>query len=424
MRVLHTSDWHLGNELHGKKRYKEFQSFLNWMLDILTHYKIDYLLIAGDIFDTVMPKNEIQRMYYEFLSHVHKNTPCRHIIITSGNHDSASLIDAPEQLLKICNETHVVGRARANPDDEVFILNAPDGHPELIVCAAPFLHERDVRATYAHERIDEAQDAKRDGIAKRYRKQAEYAQQLRQIIGNDIPIIAMGHLYVSGSTCTGSERPIVGNLCGVDSNVFSPVFDYVALGHIHHAQDVSNHPKVRYSGAPIPLGFDEAKTQKSLTLLEFSPHNRTPEISTIPVPVFQRLETLEGNSLKIIREKIRDLSALPPAPCEMQQPDDLSLPIWIQIRYTGDQFISNLGEQLKQDIETQKNIDCLCITSSVLTQKYLSLSSDVSISDLDEIDVFRKMLEDKNIPIEQRKSLETAFLTLLEQVQSGDDHAM
>ena len=72
MRVLHTSDWHLGNELHNKKRYREFQSFLNWMLDVLTRYEIDYLLIAGDIFDTVMPKNEIQRMYYEFLSNVHK----------------------------------------------------------------------------------------------------------------------------------------------------------------------------------------------------------------------------------------------------------------------------------------------------------------------------------------------------------------
>lgn len=421
MRVLHTSDWHLGNELHNKKRYKEFQSFLNWMLDVLTHYEIDYLLIAGDIFDTVMPKNEIQRMYYEFLSNVHKNTPCRHIIITSGNHDSASLIDAPEHLLKICNETHVVGRARANADDEVFILNDVDGHPELIVCAAPFLHERDVRTTYAHEHIDDAQDAKRDGIANRYQKQAEYAQQLRTVIGKDIPIIAMGHLYVSGSSCTGSERPIVGNLSGVDSNVFSPIFDYVALGHIHHAQDVSDNPKVRYSGAPLPLGFDEAKTPKSLTLLEFAPHHHTPEISTIPVPVFQKLETIEGDSLPAIREKIRALSA---SPQHNFSETDSSQHIWIQIRYTGDQHITNLGEQLKNDIDEKKDIDCLCITSHVISKKYLSLSSDVSVSDLDEIDVFKKMLEDKNIPVEQRKPLETAFLTLLEQVKSADDNAI
>ena len=280
-----------------------------------------------------------------------------------------------------------------------------------------------MRSTYAHERVDEAQDAKRDGIASRYRKQAEYAQQLRDRLGDDIPIIAMGHLYVSGSSCTGSERPIVGNLSGVDSNVFSPIFDYVALGHIHHAQNVSDHPKVRYSGAPLPLGFDEAKTQKSLTLLEFLPHHRTPKISNIPVPVFQRLETLEGDSIQVIREKIRALSA-PNSPCDIQTPDDHSQPIWIQIRYTGDQYITNLRDQLQKDIDAQKELDCLCITSNMITQKYLSLSSDVSISDLDEIDVFRKMLDDKNIPVEQRKTLETAFLTILEQVQSADDNAI
>ncbi len=131
LRLLHTSDWHLGRLLYGRKRYAEFAAFLDWLLDTLRAEGIDVLLVAGDIFDTTTPSNAAQTLYYRFLRRV-AATGCRHVVVIGGNHDSPTFLDAPAELLKML-DVHVVGAATDSPAEEVITLRDPEGAAELLL---------------------------------------------------------------------------------------------------------------------------------------------------------------------------------------------------------------------------------------------------------------------------------------------------
>ena len=150
MRLLHTSDWHLGKKLADRPRKEVFVQFLNWLLKVLKEEKIDLLLIAGDVFDVTMPSHEAQELYYEFLARAVK-TECRNIVVIAGNHDSASFLEAPEHLLKFLN-IYVVGEAEGDPKKEVIDIRKESGEVEAVVCAIPFLKEKNL---YVMGRDDE-----------------------------------------------------------------------------------------------------------------------------------------------------------------------------------------------------------------------------------------------------------------------------
>src|SRR5690554_1470549 len=107
MRILHTSDWHIGRTLCGRKRYEEYDSFLTWLAETIQQNDIEVLLVAGDVFDTTAPSNRAQELYYQFLHKVSVST-CNHVVIIAGNHDSPSFLNAPKELLKVLN-VHVLG---------------------------------------------------------------------------------------------------------------------------------------------------------------------------------------------------------------------------------------------------------------------------------------------------------------------------
>ena len=115
--ILHTSDWHLGRRLYGRMRYEEFEAFLSWLQETISAQKVDVLIVAGDIFDTMTPSNRAQALYYEFLGKVSKLC-CEHIVIVAGNHDSPTFLDAPSKVLKFLN-VHVIGTACDDLNDEV-----------------------------------------------------------------------------------------------------------------------------------------------------------------------------------------------------------------------------------------------------------------------------------------------------------------
>ncbi|MBF0440145.1 MAG: exonuclease subunit SbcD, partial [Magnetococcales bacterium] len=192
MKICHTSDWHIGLALYGQKRYEEFEAFLEWMAETLQRERVDVLLIAGDVFDTTTPSNRAQELYYRFLARF----ACRHIVVIAGNHDSPSFLNAPQTLLSALN-VHVVGAMTENLDDEVLLLNNRDGVPELIVCAVPFLRDRDVRTSEAAETMDDKDRKLLEGIRDHYLAVVELARQKRQDLGGKIPMVAMGHLFAS-----------------------------------------------------------------------------------------------------------------------------------------------------------------------------------------------------------------------------------
>ena len=143
MRVLHTSDWHLGRSLFGQKRYEEFSAFLDWLARTLQEKEVDVLVVSGDIFDSGTPSNRAQRLYYDFLRQVYLSS-CRHVVITAGNHDSPSMLGASREILQVL-DVHVVGNLPEDPAEEIKVLRDAQGKVALIVCAVPFLRDADMR---------------------------------------------------------------------------------------------------------------------------------------------------------------------------------------------------------------------------------------------------------------------------------------
>ncbi|HQP27484.1 MAG TPA: exonuclease subunit SbcD, partial [Candidatus Syntrophosphaera sp.] len=175
MKILHTSDWHIGRTLCGRKRYEEFEAFLFWLEETLHQEQVDTLLVAGDVFDTGAPSNRAQELYYRFLSRV-ATSSCRHVVVIAGNHDSPSFLNAPRELLKALH-VHVIGGISDNRDDEVLVLSKEAGSPELIVCAVPYLRDRDIRVAEAGENIEDKERKLIEGIRSHYAEVAALAEQ-------------------------------------------------------------------------------------------------------------------------------------------------------------------------------------------------------------------------------------------------------
>ncbi len=259
MKILHTSDWHLGRLLYGKQRYHEFEAFLDWLVDTLERHDVDTLLIAGDIFDTSTPSHRAQSLYYRFLYKVAASC-CRHVVLIAGNHDSASFLNAPQALLRTFN-VYVVGNATQDPADEVLVLCDQQQQAQLIVCAVPYLRDYDLRLAQAGESFEDKERKLTEGIRNHYAAATAIAEQRRRELGGRVPIIAMGHLFTAGGETIeddGVRALYVGSLAHVSARVFSRSLDYVALGHLHVPQAVDDCAWIRYSGSPLAIGFGEA----------------------------------------------------------------------------------------------------------------------------------------------------------------------
>ena len=293
MRVLHTADWHLGQHfLTGQERTTEQQAFLDWLLRTVQAQGIEVLVIAGDIFDTQTPSYTAQELYYTFLVKM-QGTSCRDIVVVGGNHDSPTMLNASRQLLRQLR-IHVVGGVPTNPAEQILHLSGASGRPGLVVCAVPFLRDRDIRLAVAGESPDDRQLRIRQSIADHYAALAAHADVLRQR-EQDVPVLATGHLYAAGGQAReGAERDVhLGGLGLVGAEHFPAAFDYVALGHLHRPQLVGGRAHIRYSGSPVPLSFTEADDKQQVLLLEFTGAG-APTITSLPVPVARRLQRFHG----------------------------------------------------------------------------------------------------------------------------------
>ena len=293
MRVLHTADWHLGQHfLTGHERLTEQRAFLSWLLAAVRQEGVEALVVAGDVFDTTSPSHAAQELYYDFLVRL-QGTGCRDVIIVGGNHDSPTLLNASRSLLRALR-IHVVGGVPAEATEQIISLNDAQGRPGLVVCAVPFLRDRDLRLAVAGETPDARQARIRDSIAGHYLALSEHAL-VRDRRERDVPVLATGHLYAAGGEAReGAERDVhLGGLGVVGAEHFPAAFDYVALGHLHRPQVVGGRAHIRYSGAPVPLSFTEADDKQQVLLLDFAGAG-PPAITPLAVPVARRLQRFHG----------------------------------------------------------------------------------------------------------------------------------
>ena len=498
--LLHTSDWHLGRRLYGKPRYDEFKQFLDWQLQTLREQKVDVLLIAGDIFDTTAPSNQAQNLYYDFLSQV-CHTDCRHVIIVAGNHDSASFLEAPKQLLKAFN-IHIIGSMTDTPTDEVITLSDKSEQPELIVMAVPYLRDRDVRTVGHGERLEDKERKLTQGIKAHYAQIADIAiaqqAQLHAKYKRTIPIVATGHLFtVGGQTMEGDgvRDLYVGSLGSIGAEIFHPHIDYVALGHLHIPQAVGGQPHIRYAGSPIAMGFGESRQQKQVHLLRFDakpdllsqplqtltiqkkplvsapapvkkrksvshasmdlfadealpessmleainteaainaeadaqashkaqydtpsyplsgqPYNiaklsDTTLLQSLPVPVFQSIQTLKGD-WQTIKTRLHTLK-------KSQQS------VWLEVVYDGQEVVGDLSEKIAELVKDSR-LEVLRIKNQQKRDQVMqSQRIDESLEALNPTQVFERCLIAHQVLEEQKPILWSRYTEVLESLQGG-----
>ncbi|MBQ4431828.1 MAG: exonuclease subunit SbcD, partial [Synergistaceae bacterium] len=296
MRILHTSDWHIGKKLKEHDRSDEFRKFLEWLGDVIAAEKPDAVIVAGDVFDSRSPSAESQEMYYSFFART-AGTSCRDAVIISGNHDSPALIDAPAGVMGRCN-IHVIGRPREN---EIITINDSDGRPGIIVCAVPFLRDKDLGTVRDGDTFPEIERGIKEGIMSHY---AGIFGKAREIRGDmDIPIVAAGHLFLeAGKTLTdeGERSMYLGTAVKVGTDIFPEDVAYVALGHLHSPQKVGRE-NIRYSGSPVALTFGEWGVRKTVSIVDFDGRNFA-GVKEIPVPVWQKMARISGDMAGIEAE--------------------------------------------------------------------------------------------------------------------------
>lgn len=379
MKVLHTADWHLGKRLEQCERIEEHQQFLDWLISELTEQCIDVLIIAGDIFDAGTPSNAALKQYYDFLWKV-KNTCCREVIVIGGNHDSVTTLNAPKDLLKYFN-VHVVGGVPDNLDDQIISIYNKQGELKLVVCAVPFLRDKDVRLSIAGESMSAMESRLKKGICDHYHS---FKIQVAPYKAQGIPVIATGHLFAAGGTNSDSEKDIhVGNLGQVCGDQFPEEFDYIALGHLHRPQVVNKMNHIRYSGSPIPLSFSENNDSKVVVILTFE-KGKLSEIEEFDIPCCRKLIRIKG-SFDTVKNKLILL-----------EDDKLCYPAWVEVQVETEGYIHDLDEQLNKLVQKKQFIERLFIKQLRL-RPHRNLDEQIAeiteLTDLDPKTVFRKKVE-------------------------------
>src|SRR5680860_278366 len=298
MKILHTSDWHIGNQLHKYDLCEDLNLFFNWLVHYIQTENIDVLLSSGDIFDQANPSQAAYKQYYDLLKQL-INLDCK-VILTGGNHDSASVLNAPQELLKAFDIT-VIGGA-TNVVGEMFIEVEKDGE-KIVVAAVPFLKDRDIRKSVAGETYATKIEQIKSGLQ-------SYFANINACYQENYPdhtFILMGHLYVQGSELSESERDIqIGNQAGVEAHMFEGIPQYVALGHIHKPQIISDTQNIHYCGSPIPLSFSEREDEKQINIIIIK-DRKIDQLEIIPIPKYRNLLTFEG-SLDEVENKLNGYS--------------------------------------------------------------------------------------------------------------------
>lgn len=432
MKILHTSDWHLGQSFFTKSRKNEHDAFLKWLLNEVEKHAIDAVIVAGDVFDTGTPPSYARELYHGFIGAL-QGTQCT-LIVLGGNHDSVSVLNESKSLLKYLN-SHVIASTFGNSSEQVIALNDRAGNVGAILCAVPFIRPKDVVTSAAGQSAVDKRHALGEAIKQHYAMLYQQAIELRnsiaaetQQLAETIPIVATGHLTALGVSQSESVRDIyIGTLEGFDAGGFPPA-DYIALGHIHRPQKVAKTEHIRYCGSPIPLSFDELNTQKQVVMVEFAACQTA--ITPIPVPRFQAMEVIKGD-LQHIEAEINSSSVIADA-------TELS-PVWLCIEVETQDYLTDLQQRIQSLLEG-KNAEILQL-KRVKKSRFKSLAegenrqlSELSVEEvfearlalenIDECDENNEGEGDESAGTSRKHRMKQLFSEALERVHGNDEDNM
>lgn len=301
MKILHTADWHIGQLFHEYDRTYEHQQFLYWLVETLEGEQVDVLLVSGDVFDLSNPSAASIKMFYTFLNRAVKANPSLQIIITAGNHDSASRLESPKPLLESSN-IHIIGVVQRSEgggiDYEKLVIPLKDKTGAIIAwcMAIPFLRMGD------YPIIVEAGNSYAAGVAVLYDEAYQYANAKKQ---SDLPVICMGHLHAQQAEITDmdkTERLIMGGVECISATAFHEDIQYVALGHIHKAQHIGGKEHIRYCGSPIPMSFSELNYKHQVVVFDIM-GEKIESLKSIEIPLsvtLQRVPSIHSSLAEVL----------------------------------------------------------------------------------------------------------------------------
>lgn len=396
MRIIHTSDWHLGQVFYTKSRAPEHQAFLDWLLDQAEAQQVDAIIVAGDIFDTGSPPSYARELYNRFVVNLQR-TGCQ-LVVLGGNHDSVATLNESRELLAYLN-TRVIASASADPADQVIMLNRRDGSPGALLCAIPFLRPRDITKSQAGQSGQQKLHTLLEAITQHYQRCYAHAVALRETLDQTLPIIATGHLTTVGVTKSDAVRDIyIGTLDAFPAHAFPPA-DYIALGHIHRAQRIANSEHIRYSGSPIPLSFDELGKAKSVFIVTFAAGALT-EVTPLEVPLFQPMQMIKG-SLEEIEQQLRAIT-----------PREDGKPVWLDIEISTQAWLNDLQRQIQALTDDLPVEVVLLRRSREQREQVIDRQNNETLSELTPQDVFQRRLATEAHEAPERLARASALFTL------------
>ncbi|HEY7866947.1 MAG TPA: exonuclease subunit SbcD [Psychromonas sp.] len=401
MKILHTSDWHLGQYFMMKTREAEHFAFLNWLVEVVNEQQIDALIVAGDIFDSASPPSYARKLYSDFIVRLQKSS-CRQIIIMAGNHDSVAVLNENKDLLKALDVSVLAGLSD-DLSEHIIALKDEQQKTQALVCALPFLRAADVMKSVQGSSASDKQFSLQQGIADTYQSIFELANA--QCNEQRLPIIATGHLTAVGCSVSDSVREIyIGTLTAFPCALF-PAFDYIALGHIHRAQKVQKSNHIRYCGSPIPLSFDETKQQKNINIIEFDKNNSLIVNETV-IPVFQKMLVISGD-LESVTTQLQELK---------KELDGESA--WVEVKLKQAFYLSDVHALLNEQVQ-ESEIEILKISSPTINEKNQYQAADKSTLDnLTPADLFQHRLEiEDSYSDQQREQLTKLFAKVCSEVE-------
>lgn len=397
IKLLHTSDWHIGKHLHTYDLSEDLELFFDWLLHYIEKNEVDILLISGDIFDQANPSQAAFKQYYDFLKRL---VPLHiKVIITGGNHDSVAALNAPSELLKAF-DISVIGGATAL---ENLFISVEKQQENIIIAAVPFLRDRDIRKSAAGESYQTKIEQIKEGLRRYFSNiNAHYRENFQNSF-----FIVMAHLYVQGSQISDSERDIqLGNQAGVEADMFDGIPHYVALGHIHKPQIISKTQNIHYCGSPIPLSFSEKEDCKQINILSVE-NNTLKNVKIVPIPNFRKLMHFEG-TLYEIKQKVINFSSATPlkslAEIIVNEPKES-----IDLRYAFEEFINSNPNPQLEIVKSRLNF------LNQISGSGSAFEKNTDVSDVTPIQMFEKRLELEG-EISNKKALMAAFQEILEEL--------
>ncbi len=282
MRLLHTSDWHIGRTFHGRDLLEDQESMLSALADLVAEHQVDVVIIAGDIYDRAVPSAEAVQVATRGMQRIRRSGAV--IVASSGNHDSAPRLGAFADFLAAGGlhlRTSLAGLA-----DPVLLA---DDHGPVAIYALPYLEPEIAKSAL--------------GLTGRPGHQAVMAAAMARV-RSDLATqpagtrsVVAAHAFVVGGVAGGSERSIAsGGVESVTADLFAGI-DYVALGHLHGPQSL--HARLRYSGSPLPYSFTEAAHRKGAWLIDLGPGGTLTD-RWLQLPVVRPLAVLTGSLAQVL----------------------------------------------------------------------------------------------------------------------------